>query len=110
MGAFVPWAVAAACQNSQYEVIWRTSMGIGVLFPLVLFVLRLYIKEPEEFQRNSMRHAKTPYWLSLRFYGWRLFCVSLIWFIYDVSISTTASPEHWPHCISGPQCCQKADT
>ncbi|KAF6784611.1 major facilitator superfamily transporter [Colletotrichum sojae] len=85
MGAFVPWAVAAAYQNSQYEVIWRTSMGVGVLFPLVLFVLRLYIKEPEEFQHNSMRHAKTPYLLSLRFYGWRLLCVSLIWFIYDFS-------------------------
>lgn len=86
LGAFVPFAVAAACENGHYTVVWRTSLGIGVLFPMFLFVLRIFIKEPEEFQRNSMRHAKTPYWLALRFYGGRLFCISLIWFIYDVSI------------------------
>ena len=54
------------------------------MFPLVLFVLRLRIKEPAAATRNSMRHAKTPYLLALRFYGLRLFVVSLIWFLYDV--------------------------
>ena len=54
------------------------------MFPLVLFVLRLRIKEPAAATRNSMRYAKTPYLLALRFYGLRLFVVSLIWFIYDV--------------------------
>lgn len=85
IGAFVPYVVAAACHNGHYSTIWRTSLGIGVVFPILLFVLRLFVREPEDFQRNSMRHAKTPYLLSLRFYGWRLFVVSLIWFIYDVS-------------------------
>ncbi|KAH8884635.1 major facilitator superfamily transporter [Thozetella sp. PMI_491] len=85
IGAFVPYVVAAACHNEHYSTIWRTSLGIGVVFPIVLFVLRLRVKEPEEFTRNSMRHAKTPYGLALRFYGWRLFVVSLIWFIYDFS-------------------------
>ncbi|KAL0938546.1 major facilitator superfamily transporter [Colletotrichum truncatum] len=85
IGAFVPYVVAAACHNGHYSTIWRTSLGIGVVFPMILFVLRLFVKEPEEFQRNSMRYAKTPYLLSLRFYGWRLFIVSLIWFIYDFS-------------------------
>ncbi len=56
------------------------------MFPLVLFVLRLRIKEPAAATRNSMRHAKTPYLLALRFYGLRLFVVSLIWFIYDVRL------------------------
>lgn len=84
-GAFVPYVVAAACQNGHLSTIWRTSLGIGVAFPLVLFVIRIFVKEPEEFQKNSMKHAKTPYLLILRFYGWRLFIVSLIWFIYDVS-------------------------
>lgn len=31
-----------------------------------------------------MKHARIPYMLVLRYYGWRLFIVSLIWFIYDV--------------------------
>ncbi|KAF9873896.1 MFS phospholipid transporter git1 [Colletotrichum karsti] len=85
IGAFVPYVVAAACHNGHYSTIWRTSLGIGVVFPIFLFVLRIFVKEPEDFQRNSMRYAKTPYLLSLRFYGWRLFVVSLIWFIYDFS-------------------------
>ena len=61
-------------------------MAIGCVFPIVIFILRLFIKEPEEFTRNSMRHAKTPYRLVLRFYGFRLLVVSLIWFIYDVGL------------------------
>ncbi|KLU89236.1 MFS phospholipid transporter Git1 [Magnaporthiopsis poae ATCC 64411] len=83
IGAFVPYVVAAAAQNTYLETIWRTSLGIGVVFPLVLLGLRFRLQEPEEFKRNSMKHAKTPYWLILKFYGWRLLMVSLIWFIYD---------------------------
>ncbi|KAK4677013.1 glycerophosphoinositol permease [Podospora pseudoanserina] len=85
MGAFVPWLVAAACHNTNLEVIWRTSLGIGVVFPLSLFVLRFFLKEPEEFQKHSMKHARTPYRLVFRFYGWRMFVVSSIWFLYDFS-------------------------
>ncbi|KAI1662083.1 MFS general substrate transporter [Daldinia decipiens] len=84
-GAFVPYVVAAAAHNIYYSTIWRTSLGIGVAFPLVLFVLRLKLKEPEEFSRNSMKHVKTPYLLVIRYYGFRLLIVSLIWFIYDFS-------------------------
>lgn len=83
-GAFVPYVVAAACQSEHLETIWRTSLGIGVIFPLVLFVMRLRLKEPEEFAKESMR-KNTPYALVLRFYWWRLLCVSLIWFLYDFS-------------------------
>jgi len=76
--------VAAACGSGHLETIWRTSLGIGILFPLVLFVMRLRLKEPEEFAKESMRQ-NTPYLLVLRFYWWRLLCVSLIWFLYDFS-------------------------
>ena len=85
-GAFVPYVVAAACNSQHFDTIWRTSLGIGVVFPLSLLVLRIYLKEPEEFQRNSMKYAKTPYGLVLKFYGYRLFIVSLVWFIYDVRL------------------------
>ncbi|KAI0483552.1 putative MFS phospholipid transporter [Xylaria cf. heliscus] len=85
IGAFVPYVVAAAAQNKYYGTIWRTSLGIGVVFPLILFVLRLKLKEPEEFSRNSMKNTRTPYRLVFKFYGFRLLIVSLIWFIYDFS-------------------------
>ncbi|KAI1473243.1 MFS general substrate transporter [Daldinia caldariorum] len=84
-GAFVPYVVAAAAHNTHYSTIWRTSLGIGVAFPLVLFLLRLKLKEPEEFSRNSMKHVKTPYLLVMKYYGFRLLIVSLIWFVYDFS-------------------------
>lgn len=90
--------MAAAAQNKYYSTIWRTSLGIGTVFPLVLFVLRLKLKEPEEFSRNSMKYARTPYALVLRFYGWRLFVVSLIWFIYDVrQLATPFSTSPLPY-------------
>ncbi len=31
-----------------------------------------------------MKNVRTPYLLVLRFYGFRLLVVGLIWFIYDV--------------------------
>lgn len=67
------------------ETQWRTSLGIGVVFPIVLLVLRLRLKEPEEFSRNSMAHVKIPYFLVAKFYGLRLLAVAAIWFIYDFS-------------------------
>ncbi|KAI8631325.1 MFS general substrate transporter [Xylariaceae sp. FL1651] len=85
IGAFVPYVVAAAAQNKYYSTIWRTSLGIGVVFPLILFFMRLRLQEPEEFSRNSMKNVRTPYKLVLKYYGFRLFIVSLIWFIYDFS-------------------------
>jgi hypothetical protein len=88
----VPYVVAAACHNDHLSTIWRTSLGIGAVFPALLLIMRFFVKEPEDYQKNSMRHAKTPYLLVLRFYGFRLFIVSLIWFLYDVSL---------PACLRG---------
>lgn len=87
----MPYVVAAACHNGHLSTIWRVSLGIGAVFPALLLVLRFFLKEPEEFQKHSMKHAKTPYRLVLRFYGFRLFIVSLIWFIYDVSYPSSPS-------------------
>ncbi|KAH6696785.1 major facilitator superfamily domain-containing protein [Plectosphaerella plurivora] len=84
IGAFVPFVVAAAAKNTHYETIWRTSLGIGIIFPLVLFYLRLKLEEPEEFRKESMKQA-TPYALIFKFYWFRLFCVALIWFMYNFS-------------------------
>lgn len=76
--------VAAACHNGHYSTIWRVSLGVGVVFPMALLLLRIRLKEPEGFTKNSMKR-KTPYALVLKYYWWRLLCVSIIWFLYDVS-------------------------
>lgn len=62
---------------------WRAALGVGVIFPLVLLYLRFKLEEPEDFTKNSMRQ-NTPYLLVFKFYGFRLFCVSLVWFLYNV--------------------------
>lgn len=77
--------MAAACNNSHLSTIWRVSLAIGAVFPAVLLVMRFFVREPEEFQKHSLKHTRTPYALVLRFYGLRLLTVSLIWFIYDFS-------------------------
>jgi hypothetical protein len=77
--------VAAATHDGRLSTIWRTSLGIGVVFPFILFLLRLRLKEPEEFSKESMRH-KTPYLLVIRLYGLRLLAVSAVWFLYDVRL------------------------
>lgn len=64
---------------------WRTMLGIGVVFPMGLLILRFKLKEPEEYAKESMKR-ETPYMLVLKFYWFRLFCVSLIWFLYNVSL------------------------
>lgn len=82
---FASDAVAAATHDHRLSTIWRTSLGIGVVFPLILFVLRLRLEEPQEFSKESMTR-KTPYLLVIRYYGFRLLAVSIIWFLYDVSL------------------------
>ncbi|KAF1732365.1 putative metabolite transport protein [Beauveria bassiana] len=80
MGAFIPFVIASGTNN--YEVMWRCALGVGVIFPLILLYLRIKLEDPDDFNKNSMRRH-TPYLLVLKFYGFRLFCVSLIWFLYN---------------------------
>lgn len=64
-------------------LVWRLSLGLGVIPPLSLLYLRIKLKEPESYSREGFNNTKTPYWLALKFYGPRLLLVAGIWFIYD---------------------------
>lgn len=75
--------IAAATNGNNQGLIWRLSLGLGVVPPLSLLYLRLKLSEPESVSRNNFRQIRTPYWLALKFYGPRLLLVSGIWFIYD---------------------------
>jgi len=85
VGAFVPYLLVVICTSDHLRAAWRISLGLGVIPPLSLLYLRLRLQEPEEFKRESMKHVKVPYLLVIKYYWWRLFCVSLIWFMYDFS-------------------------
>jgi len=85
IGAFVPYLMVVICTEKHLRAAWRISLGLGVVPPLILFWLRLKLQEPEEFKRESMKYVKIPYLLVIKYYWWRLFVVSLIWFLYDFS-------------------------
>lgn len=74
---------------------WRVALGVGVIFPLVLLHLRFKLEEPEDFTKNSMRQ-NTPYILVFKFYGFRLFCVSLVWSLYHVRDPLPLPPSRPP--------------
>ncbi|KAL2069597.1 hypothetical protein VTL71DRAFT_14276 [Oculimacula yallundae] len=85
IGAFVPYLLVVICTDQHLRAAWRISLGLGCLPPMVLLWLRIKLQEPEEFKKESMKHVKIPYLLVLKYYGFRLAIVSLVWFLYDFS-------------------------
>lgn len=81
----VATVVAYVCTDNHLRAAWRIILGIGIVPPLSLIWMRFKLQEPEAFQREKMGKAKTPWKLVLRMYGFRMLCVSAIWFIYDFS-------------------------
>ena len=84
IGAFVPYILVLIFTESHLRAAWRVGLGLGVIPPIALLLLRLRLQEPEEYKRESMKHVKIPYGLVIRYYWMRLFVVGLIWFLYDV--------------------------
>ena len=83
----MPYVVILITGDSaaDQEAAWRWCLGIGCVFPLAVFILRLKLKEPEDYKRNSMKHVSIPYGLVIRYYWKRLAVIMIIWFIYDFS-------------------------
>lgn len=81
----MPYILVVIFGDGHLRAAWRIALGLGAIPPLSLFFFRLRLQEPEEFKRESMRHVTIPYKYVIKYYGPRLFIVSLIWFLYDVS-------------------------
>ncbi|MCJ1404096.1 hypothetical protein MMC11_007321 [Xylographa trunciseda] len=103
VAAIVPMIVVLITTENHLGTAWRVCLGIGVIPPLSLLYLRIKLKEPEEFKRETMRDTRTPWWLVIKFYWFRLLIVSLIWFIYDFSsYSFGIYSSSWLLIILGP--------
>ncbi|KAK8217485.1 glycerophosphoinositol permease [Zalaria obscura] len=85
VAAIVPMIVVLATTENHLRAAWRICLGLGVIPPLSLMYIRLKLKEPESYRRETMAHTKTPWLLVIKYYWFRLAIVSLIWFIYDFS-------------------------
>jgi len=85
VGAIVPMIIVLITGQNHLRAAWRICLGLGVIPPVSLLYLRYVLKEPESYTRGTMAKTKTPWLLCIKFYWFRMFIVSLIWFIYDFS-------------------------
>jgi MFS family permease len=85
VGAFVPYVLVLIFTEDHLRAAWRVALGLGVVPPIALLLMRLKLQEPEEFKRESMKFVRIPYGYVLSYYWKRLLIVGLIWFLYDVS-------------------------
>lgn len=83
VSSFVPLVLYWICGNNHLRLVWRLSIGLGVIPALAVLLWRLNMQEPTRYQKDSMKHAKIPYTLILRRYGGSLAAVSFTWFLYD---------------------------
>ena len=84
LSSFIAYIVAVICGKNHINTIWRVTVGIGAIFPMIFFVLRLFMKEGDTFKKNRFT-KKVPYVLIYRYYWFRILVVSISWFIYDIS-------------------------
>jgi hypothetical protein len=61
--------------------VWRVSLGLGFFPAAAVLLWRLKMQEPVAYRRNSMRNARTPYWLIVKRYWVQLAAISITWFM-----------------------------
>lgn len=66
MANLVPMILVLIFTDKHLRIVWRLALGLGVLPPLSLFYLRLKLKEPEEFNRETMKNTRTPWRLVIQ--------------------------------------------
>lgn len=81
--AFVPLVLTWIATPDHNRLIWRLSLGLGVVPCLLVLPFRLIIKQPKLYNENMLPPARIPYRLVLKKYWFRLLCLSIVWFIYD---------------------------
>ena len=66
MSTFIPMILVLICSENHLRAAWRLALGLGVIPPLSLFYLRLKLQEPEQFNRETLKNTKTPWWLVIK--------------------------------------------
>ncbi|EEB05232.1 glycerophosphodiester transporter [Schizosaccharomyces japonicus yFS275] len=85
LGALVPFILCLIFGDQHLRVVWRLSIGLGVIVPIILLYYRLRLKDSHSYTKNRLQFTKVPWFFVIRRYGPRLLVVSLIWFVYDMS-------------------------
>ena len=62
--------------------VWRLTLGLGAIPPLLVLPWRLVMRESEHYRRGAIK-KNVPWLLIFRKYGIRLIATCLVWFVYD---------------------------
>ncbi|KIK62448.1 hypothetical protein GYMLUDRAFT_499958 [Collybiopsis luxurians FD-317 M1] len=83
ISTFVPLVLFWIFGEHHLRAVWRMSLGLGFVPAMAVLLWRIGMKEPERYQKDSMKHSKIPYSLVIRRYWKPLAAVSVVWFLYD---------------------------
>ncbi|KAG8991316.1 hypothetical protein FRB90_001394, partial [Tulasnella sp. 427] len=86
ISAFVPLVLLWIFGENHLRIVWRGSLALGTIPPLLVLFWRMRMHEPERFRKESMKHVAWkdyPVWLIVKRYWLRFTAISLAWFIYD---------------------------
>ncbi|ODV59561.1 Git1p [Ascoidea rubescens DSM 1968] len=84
--SIVPMILLSIFTPNNLTPVWRITLGFGAIPPLALFFMRVNFNDDESFQKLRFKKTSIPYFLFIKFYWFRLFIVSLVWFIYNFSV------------------------
>lgn len=86
VAAFVPlvilWIVGGT-SDGQLTTVWRVSLGLGAVPPLLVLLFRFQMKETEQYNKYHIKWNKLPWWLIIKRYGVRYTALCLAWWCYD---------------------------
>ncbi|KIO29758.1 hypothetical protein M407DRAFT_163642 [Tulasnella calospora MUT 4182] len=86
ISAFTPLVLLWIFGENHLRIVWRGSLALGTIPPLLVLFWRMRMHEPERFRKESMKHVgwkDYPVWLIVKRYWLRFTAISLAWFIYD---------------------------
>lgn len=84
--ALVPFVLYKIFGAEHLRIVWRMSLGLGAIPPLLVLLWRIRMDEPESYQKYSMKRIPLtayPWKLLFQKFGVQWFGLCLGWFIYD---------------------------
>ncbi|KAI9021720.1 MFS phospholipid transporter-like protein [Phycomyces nitens] len=82
VATIVPVILLAICGEGSLEIVWRLSIGLGLLLPINVLYFRLKMLNSEMYQKEALTQ-KVPYILIFKHYWPKLLLTGGIWFLYD---------------------------
>ena len=84
----VAYIVVLITGENHLRVAWRVIIGLGIVFPIILFFFRTKFVEPKASKvvspATSVGQNAKLYYLAFKKYWLPLISISVIWFVYDL--------------------------